>query len=197
MKTKKEILWITQTALLLGLTVATQYYLTTALGGAANPVSQLVVGSLVNLFLIISVLTCGFWSGFSIGTIAPLIAFSVGRLPHIWLLPFIALGNIAIVFVFWLICKKNILGPKFTLNWAVASIAGAALKFGVLWLGVTQIVLKFLLYDTLPPKQIEMLAFTFSVPQLATALTGCVLTYAIYPIIKNIVIEKTADVKNR
>jgi len=197
MKTKKQILWITQTALLLSLTVATQYYLTTALGGAANPVSQLVVGSLVNLFLVISALACGFWSGFSIGSVAPLIAFSLGRLPHIWLLPFIALGNTAIVFVFWIVCNKNILGPKFTLNWAVASIAGALLKFGVLWLGVTQIVLKLILHDTLAPKQIEMLAFTFSAPQLTTALTGCVLAYAIYPVIKTITKEKTADAKNR
>lgn len=196
MKTKKQILWITQTALLLGLTVATQYYLTGFLGGAGNPVSQLVVGSLVNLFLILSTLTCGFWSGFSIGTLATFIALSLGRLPHVWLIPFIALGNIAIVFTFWLICRKKIFSTAFAKNWAVAAITGALLKFGVLWLGVTQVCLKFILNADLKPPQIELLTFTFSFPQLATALIGSILAFAIYPVLQRIITERTINAKN-
>jgi hypothetical protein len=190
MKTRKQILWITQTALLLGLTVATQYYLTGLLGGPGNPVSQIGVGSLVNLFLVLATLSCGFWSGASIGTVATLIAFSLGRLPHVWLIPFISLGNIAIVFVFWLICRKKIAGKSFAVRWAAAAIIGAFLKFGILWFGVTQVFLRFILINdaSVPPPRVEamtqMLSFTFSFPQLATALTGCILAYAIYPVLK-------------
>ena len=195
MMIKKRILWITQTALFLGLTVASQYYLTALLGGPGNPASQIVVGSLANLFLILSTLTCGFWSGASIGFLASFIALSLGRLPHVWLLPFIALGNIAIVFVFWLICRKKIIGGSFTVRWAAASILGSLLKFGVLWFGVTQICLKLILNSALKPPQIEMLTFTFSFPQLATALTGSILAYMIYPVLKKVIIEKTINAK--
>jgi uncharacterized membrane protein len=200
MKTRKQILWITQTALLLGLTVATQYYLTTLLGGPGNPVSQIAVGSLVNLFLVLAALTCGFWSGASIGSIAPFIAFSLGRLPHVWLIPFISLGNIAIVFAFWLICRKKIYGKSFSVRWAVASILGSLLKFGVLWFGVTQVYINLILVNSeFPPPQIAAmtasLSFTFSFPQLATALTGCILAYAIYPVLKKVLTERTVNAK--
>ena len=201
MKTRKQILWITQTALLLGLTVATQYYLTTLLGGAANPISQLAVGSLVNLFLVLSTLMCGFWSGASIGTVAPFIAFALGRLPHVWLIPFIGLGNIAIVLVFWLICGKKIFGASFSARWAIAAIAGSLLKFSVLWFGVTQVFLKFILVNdaALNPVQIArmttMLSFNFSFPQLATALVGSIIAYAIYPVLKKNIVERTINAK--
>jgi hypothetical protein len=196
MNAKKQILWITQTAMFLGMTVAAQYYLTALMGGPGNPASQIAVGSLVNLFLILATLSCGFWSGASVGVIAPFAPLLLGRLPHILLVPFIALGNIALVLVFWLACEKKISGSNFTANWAAASVAGALLKFGVLWLGVTQIALKLFLNDSLPPRQIEMLTFTFSLPQLATALTGSLLAYAIYPVLKKITAGKTADAKN-
>lgn len=202
MKIKKQILWITQTALLLGLTVAAQYYLTTVLGGGANPVSQLAVGSLVNLFLILSTLICGFWSGFSVSLLAPLIAVSLGRIPHPWLVPFIILGNIAIVFIFWLICRNNIIKKSFSIKWAAAAILGAIFKFGVLWLGATQIFINFILVNdaSLTPAKITAMSsaiqFTFSFPQLATALTGSILAYAIYPILQKTVIERTVNAKN-
>jgi len=197
MGTKKQILRITQTALLLGLTVAAQYYLTNILGGPANPASQLTVGSLVNLFLVISVLECGFWSGFSIGAVAPLIALSLGRLPHVWFLPFIVLGNTALVFTFWIIFRKKLFGPQFAVNWAAASVMGALFKFGVLWTGIAQIVLKLILYEALPPPQIEMLSFAFSMPQLATALTGCISAYAVYPALKKISAVNKINAKYR
>ena len=200
MKTRNQILWITQTALLLGLTVAAQYYISSFL--SFNPiVSQLVVGSLVNLFLVLATLLCGFWSGASIGSVAPLIAFSLGRLPHVWLLPFIALGNIAVVFAFWLICRKKIFGVSFSVSWALASVFGALLKFGVLWFGVTQVFLKLILANdaSVPAPRAEamtaMLSYTFSFPQLATVLTGCIIAYAIYPVLKKNVIERTVNAK--
>ena len=201
MKAKKQILWITQTAMLLGLTVAAQYYLTGILSFNTYA-SQLVVGALVNLFLILATLLCGFFSGFTIASLTPFIAFSLGRMPHIWMIPFVVLGNLSMVLVFWIICRKKILKRNFTINWAAASIIGAVLKFSVLWLGVTQIFINFILKNdaALKPPQIEKMSttisFNFSFPQLATALIGCILAYAIYPVLKKAVIEKKENVKN-
>jgi|GEM_PF-1241602 len=175
MKTKKRILWVTQTAMLLGLTVAAQYYLTTMLSFNTY-LSQLVVGSLVNMFLILSTLMCGFWSGFSISVLAPFIALSLGRLPHVWIMPFVAAGNLAIVAVFWLICRKKIFNFGFSINWAVSAFAGSLLKFTVLFFGVTKIFIEFILKNdaALKAPQIakmsENLSFMFSLPQLASAL---------------------------
>ena len=201
MKTKKQILWITQTALLLGLTVAAQYYLTGIL--SFNPyLSQLVVGSLVNLFLIISALTCGFWSGFSISALVPFISFALGRMPHIWMIPFVILGNTALVFVFWLICGKKIFGSGFSVNWAASAIIGAFFKFGVLWFGVTKIFINFILPNDAAlkapqiAKMTSLISFNYSFPQLATALIGSILTFSIYPVLKKTVIERTINAKN-
>ena len=201
MKMKSHILWITQTAMLLGLTIATQYYLTSIL--SFNPfLSQLVVGSLVNLFLIISTMTCGFFSGLSISTIAPVLSLFIGRLPHIWMMPFIALGNISIVFIFWLICRKKVFDFNFSINWIIASVTGALLKFGVLWVGVTQIFVKFFLINdgNLQPPQIErmseIISLNYSFPQIITAFSGCILGYAIYPVLKKAVIKKLINAEN-
>ena len=195
MKPRKQILWITQTAMLLGLTVAAQYFITSMLS-FNQYLSQLVVGSLVNLFLILATLACGFFSGFSIAILAPVISFLIGRMPFVLMIPFVASGNLAIVFVFWLICGEKILSRNFTVNWAVASIMGSVLKFTVLWLGVTKIFINFILINdaALKPPQIAkmttLISFNYSFPQLATALIGCVLVYAVYPVVKKTAIEK-------
>ena len=202
MKIKNRILWITQTALFLGLTVATQYYLTTLLGGPGNPVSQLAVGSLVNMFLILATVMCGFFSGLSLAVITPFISFAIGKMPHVWIIPFVALGNTVIVFIFWLVCGKKIFGQNFSLNWAVAAISGAIFKFGVLWLGVTQIFVKFILPNDAAlkapqiAKMTSVISFNYSFPQLATALTGSILVYVIYPVLEKAVTGKKADINN-
>jgi len=203
MKTRKQILWITQTAMLLGLTVAAQYFIQISFG--ATIVSQIITGSLVNLFLILATMMCGFFSGFSIAAVVPFISVAIGRMPHPWLIPFVALGNLAIVFVFWLICRRKISGRSFTISWAIAAVTGSLLKFAVLWLGVTKIFVNFILANdaALNAPQIEKMTaaitFNYSFPQLATAFIGSVLTYAIYPVLKKAVTgatEKTDKAKN-
>ncbi|MCL1859011.1 MAG: hypothetical protein FWF92_07220 [Oscillospiraceae bacterium] len=207
MKTKKQILRITQTAMLLGLTVAAQYYLTGIL--SFNPfISQIVVGSLVNMFLILAALICGFWSGISISALVPFISFAIGRMPHVWMIPFVILGNSAIVLIFWAVCRKKIFGSVFTVNWAVASIMGALLKFGVLWVGVTKIFINFILINDTAlkapqiAKMTSVISFNYSFPQLATALIGSILVYLTYPVLKKAINnddnnnEKKIDAKN-
>lgn len=202
MKTKRRILRITQTAMLLGLTVAAQYYLA-GVFSFNTYLSQLVVGSLVNMFLILSVLMCGFWSGFSIAFITPFISFAIGRMPHFWMIPFVAFANIAIIFVFWIICNKKIFGSSgsFAINWAVASVFGALAKFIILWLGVTKIFINFILINdsALKAPQISkmtsVISFNYSFPQLATALIGCILVYTIYPVIRKAINDENSNDK--
>ena len=204
MKTKKQILRITRTAMLLGLTVAAQYFIQILLG--ATIVSQLITGSLVNMFLILSALICGFWSGFSIAVIVPFISLAIGRMPHIWLIPFIMLGNLAIVFAFWAICGRKVYDMSirfFSLNWAGASIAGALLKFMVLYFGVTKIFINFILVNdsALKAPQIakmtSVITFNYSFPQLATALLGSILVYMTYPVLKKAVINNQTNQTNQ
>ena len=86
----------------------------------------------------------------------------------------------------------------------MASIAASLLKFGVLWLGVTKIFINFFLKNdaVLKAPQISkmtaVISFNYSFPQIATALIGCILIYAIYPVLIKAVIEgeEKANAKN-
>lgn len=67
----KKTLWITRTAALTALLVVLQAS-TAALG------STLVTGTVVNLLLIISVMTCGAASGLSVAVLSPVLAKLIG-----------------------------------------------------------------------------------------------------------------------
>lgn len=179
---------ITQTAMLLGLSVAAQYYLTGLLGAGAL-FGQLVVGSLVNLFLVLAALTGGFFGGMTLAAVLPFVSFAIGRMPHFWMIPFVAAGNAAMALCFWLIFKKKPFA-SFSLNWATAALAGTFSKFLILYFGVVRIFVNFILPGdaALNATQIEAttaaISFSYSLPQLATALVGCILAYALYPALK-------------
>jgi len=195
MNIKKQILWITQTAMLLAVAVLSQTYLLTILGGAGNPVSQLVVGSIVNFCLALATLTSGFWSGAAISVCAPFIAFLMGRILFPQQIIVVAFGNAALVFMFWLFCSKKILGRNETFNWGVAAISGSLAKFISLWFGITRIIIPFVLANSDRPPQVianmtAMMTLTFSWPQLATALTGSILAFGVYRVIKPVLSNK-------
>ena len=198
MKMKKRILWITQTAMLLAIAVISQTYLLMILGGPGNPVSQLVVGSVVNFCLILATLTSGFFSGAAISVCVPLIALLMGRMQIPQQIIVVAFGNLALVFIFWLFCGKKITGKHETFNWGVAAITGAFAKFTVLWFGMIKIIVPFFLANSgRPPQQITnmtaMITITFTWPQLATALTGSILAFCVYKVVKPIFFSKIID----
>ena len=203
MKSRKQILWITQTAMLLAVALISQVYITNLLAFNALA-SQLIVGSIVNLCLVLSVLTCGFFSGFSIALCTPFIPFLLGRIVYPQQLIIVALGNLTIVFIFWLICRKKLLGSHLpdSVNWGIASVIGAIAKFLVVWIGMTKIFINLVLKNdaaVTAPKLEKMTAaimLNFSWSQLATALIGCVLAYAVYRVLKNVLSEKPVKAKN-
>jgi hypothetical protein len=102
---RKQILWITRTAIFIALLIVVQI--------ATKPLGQLVTGSLVNLILIVSVITCGLSSGLTVAVISPVIATLVGIGPPFWVLtPFIILGNGTIALI-WHFVGNRIFHKKY------------------------------------------------------------------------------------
>ncbi len=136
--------WITRTAILLALTLAFQ------LLGLPQPVT----GPAINAMLILSALLVGPAAGVIIGSLTPVIAWQRGILaaPLGPMIPFIALGNMVLVLLFFYLRRRQ---PY------LALIAAAFAKFAVLATAVRVFV-------TVPPP----VAAAMGVPQLITALAG-------------------------
>ncbi len=172
-KNKKQILWITRTALLVALLVATQA-LTSSLG------MQLLTGSLVNLILVISVMAAGLSSGIAVALISPLAAKLLGIGPLWSLIPFIMLGNCTLV-ILWHIVGARLF--KDSIIGYISALAAASVgKYLVLYLGIVRIMIPMFL--NLPEKQATVISATFSVTQLITALIGGALAILILPVLK-------------
>ncbi len=168
----KKVLWITRTAIFIALLIVIQY--------ATKALSQYVTGSLVNLLLVTAALTAGLASGLTVALLSPFFAFFFGIGPaFIQLVPFVALGNGAIVLVVWLIKRGG--AGKDTVRSVIAVIAGALAKFAVLWLGVVRIMLP--LIPGIKPAQVEKMTAMFTWPQLVTATIGAALAMAVAPMV--------------
>ncbi len=135
---------ITRTAILLAIALVFQ------MGGFPQPIT----GPLVNAVLYLSAMITGWPGGVLIGIFTPVIAAIRGILPPplVPLIPFIALGNGAMVLLFfWLSSKNKILGI----------IVASFVKFIILVIAVNILV-------QVPPQIAQMMSF----PQLITALAG-------------------------
>ena len=140
---------------------------------------QIITGSLVNLILIVSVMTCGLSVGLSVALVSPVAAklLSIGPLWSI--IPFILIGNATLV-VLW-----HYIGRIRRLNhvtaYIIALITAAAAKFTVLYIGIVKIAIPFLL--NLQDKQAAAVSSIFSLPQLLTASIGGIVAVIILPLI--------------
>ena len=173
MNNKKSIYWLTHTALFIALLIVLQA-VTAPMGNI------LITGTIVNLLLIVSVMTCGAASGLSVGVISPILAKFFGIGPLWILIPFIAAGNIALI-LFWHVIGNSGKGQKY-ISYLTALITGAAAKFLVLYVGIVKLAVP--LFLNLPPQQATVISRMFSVPQLFTALGGGILAIMILPALK-------------
>jgi len=162
----KAILSITQAAVLTAILVAWQ--------AATAPIGQtLLTGSGVNFILIIAASLCSMYVGVAVAVISPFMAALAGVGPAFPILaPFIALGNIAIVLV-WHVFRKY--KP-------LAVVAGAAVKFAVLYVSVVKIAIPLFI----PPKPAPTISAAFSFPQLITALIGGLCAFAFIPAFRKV-----------
>jgi len=156
----------TRTAILLALALVFQ------MGGFPQPVT----GPVINAVLFISVLTVNPFSGAAIGVLTPLIAFVRGILPPPLapMIPFIAAGNVLLVFAFKFIGSLVRVDFKQPLSGSglVAIFLSSLLKFSLLAGAV-----RFLIEVPAPVSQIMTL------PQLYTAVTGGILALIVYRIL--------------
>jgi hypothetical protein len=168
-----KVLWITRTAALTALLIVMQA-VTSSLG------NTLVTGSIVNLILIVSVMTCGVSTGITVGIISPVCAKLFGIGPFWSLIPFIIVGNIVLIILWHIIGNGKL--KNITLSYVMALIVAAIAKFLVLYLGIVKLAIPVFL--KLPEQKAIVVSNMFSIPQLITALIGGVLALIILPVLK-------------
>ena len=168
----ENVLWITRTALLIALTVVLQF-ITIQLASGLGPGAQFVTGSIVNLMIIISVMTCGLSTGLTVAVFTPIMPTLLGFGPVWPVVPFIAVGNMALCAIWHYIGNTTIVNKY--ISYVIASIAGALAKFLVLYFGVVQLAMRFI------PGLPQPLAFMFSYPQLITASIGGICAILLLP----------------
>ena len=177
---RKNIRWLTETAVMLALLVALQ--------ALTKPLGQIVTGSCVNAVLAIAVLLVGMGSGIAIALCSPICAFLLGIAPNfVTVLPIIA-GNVCFVVLLRIITGKALWRQ------AASLLVAAGVKFGVLYLLVVKVICGFasgaLLGKkigsvvVLAPPMLKKLPAMFTWPQLFTALIGGAVALLIVPILR-------------
>jgi riboflavin transporter FmnP len=170
--------FITRTAVILALAVMFQN-LRYLIG--AMPNSNLIIGSLVNLTIIVATGSVGLLSGIIVSLVTPIVAFYQGHLPHFFLAPVTMLGNCVFAVIFYLLIKSKLTQPVST---ALGIVSGAIIKWIVLyWLGI-KIVLDLFIPD-MPAQKASVIAAAFNIPQIITALIGGILGAVIIKVINS------------
>lgn len=172
---RKNIRWITETALLLALLVVLQ--------AATKGFGQLVTGSCVNAVLALTVLLCGMASGVTIALISPVLAYFLGIAPQLVVVPAIMVGNTVFVVLLRLIAGEA-LGSRIA-AWLLSAVA----KFAALYLLVAKIICGLAaapLLDAglLKEPMLKALPVMFAWPQLFTALIGGAVALVLLPVLK-------------
>lgn len=152
---------------------------------------QLVTGTCVNCVLAVTVLLVGMSSGITVALISPVCAFLLGIAPNfITVLP-IMLGNTCFAVLLRLLMGKN---WKPLWRRPVALVAAAAVKFGLLYVLVVEVICgaasgallgkKLGSVVLLAPPMLKMLPVMFAWPQLVTALCGGAIALFIAPTLR-------------
>jgi uncharacterized membrane protein len=173
----EKVLWITRTAVLIAITVVLQA-LTLQLG------NQFITGSVVNLMLILSVMTCGLSTGLTVAAFTPILPTLLGFGPLWPVVPFIASGNMALVALWHFIGNRN-MGNAY-IAYVIATVAGAVAKFLILYFGIVRIAIPYIL--GLPEGNV--MSVLFSYPQLITATTGGVCAIILLPLLLKAIKER-------
>jgi hypothetical protein len=180
-KMKTKIYWIAKTAVFIALLVGLQ--------ALTKPAGVLVTGSCVNLVLILSTILGGLPSGLCVAAISPVMAALLGIAPNWGLVAFIALGNLSLVLIWFLITRIKI---RPLITYILAAIAGAGIKFTVLYFAVVKVGVPLIL--KLPEKQAIAISAPFGINQLFTALIGGAVACIILPLLATVIgdMEKNA-----
>lgn len=170
---------LVQTALLLAICIASQYF---------KNLSVYITGPIVNLTIILAVLSVGLWSGLLLSIIAPVTAFFFTGSPIMAAIPLmfpaIMAGNAVLAVSVWYFQEKT----SFKWRLPAGLITGSVLKAVFMGVVIVLIILPIFgdnIASRLPkPEALPMVLatakVTFSITQLTTALIGSVLAYLIW-----------------
>ncbi len=178
------------TAILIALTIVFQL-LRPVLGGS-NIISTYIIGSLINLSLIVAACAVGLWSGVSVAVITPIIALIQGHstLP---MMPWVMAGNLVLVVIFALFAQndKTSLHVEWV-RWIIVGVVATLVKYLVMSFGQSLVL-----------TSAKGLAFSVAfgtaaiaqIVQIVTALIGTVLGGIILPMLPAEVVGKKSAVK--
>ena len=152
--------YLTRAAMLLALVVVFQNLRIIPFFSDANPMSVFIIGSLVNMTLILACEFTGFGAAFGISILSAVIALMQGHIKLPILMPIVAIGNTVLVVAYYYLMKRN----RY-----IAVIVGATLKWSFLFLATSQLLGLFVKID---PKILSKVVATFNLPQIITALIG-------------------------
>jgi len=184
---KNKAMILARIGIMTALTVLAQY-----LSGLLG--IQLITGSIVNMFLLLSALLTGIIGGISIGVITPFIALALGLNPQVVLVPFIALSNAALVVIFAFVIKLTKVSEqqnefKRLASLILAVILAAGVKFLLMFFFSRVLFPLFL-----APQLVDKLSIAWGVLQLFTALIGGAITVAMYYPLKRVKLAPGAKV---
>jgi len=162
---RRTTLWLTKTALMLAAAVTAQWAAVTLSGS-----NQLIVGSVVNFFLLFSCLLGGFWSAQAVACLTPCVGALVGLVPNPLLIPFVALSNAAMIGTFSLIwfAGQSPKGSKRILRLVAALVPAVLVKYGAMVLCAR---VGFPLVGIAGP-QLDKLTAMWGITQMFTAAIG-------------------------
>jgi riboflavin transporter FmnP len=178
----KTTKYITRAAIVLALTIALQFAIRELIPSAPpfNFVNLFLVGSIVNLGLLLATETTGLWAGIVIALAAPVTAWIQQHLPSPTMIPAVMAGNLILVIVYWLATRK---GSRQSWKRWLGLLVGAVAKMAFLYYAIGAIVGTL---SALPPVMAAFIRFSFSWPQFVTAVLGGVLSSLIARRIKPI-----------
>ena len=170
---------LVQTALLLAICIASQYF---------KNLSVYITGPIVNLTIILAVLSVGLWSGLLLSIIAPVTAFFFTGSPIMAAIPLmfpaVIAGNAVLAITVWYFQEMT----SFKWRLPAGLVAGSVLK--AIFMGVVIVLIILPIFgdniaSKLPkPEALPMVLatakVTFSITQLTTALIGSALAYVIW-----------------
>ena len=179
-KSNRAVEFIAKTGIMIAVTVVAQF-----LAGAISGGQQPVVGSVVNMCLILAVMMNGILGGVVVGAITPFMGYMLGLGGNVTLLPFIAIANMILVAGF--ILSASALRVDFSLKITsglnslkgfASVIIAAVLKFLFLYFVVLKLILPLIMAQVPAPLNIML-----GTLQLMTATIGGVLAYLLaYPL---------------
>ena len=176
------------TALIIALTIVFQM-LRPVLGGN-NIISTYIIGSLVNLCLIVAAVAVGLWSGIAVAVITPLIALMQGHVALIQLVPWIIAGNAVLVlcYAFFAMKDKRSLTVQWP-RWATTGVIAAVVKFAVMAFGQSTVLtsVKGLAFGTAFPTSV-----TAQFVQIVTAVIAMIIAGIILPMLPARIVRKNA-----